>query len=73
MKPQLFGRVSLRVTPSLKGTKEQPSQLCILADQWLRIVATGKEAQAFILDLYDSDQLEFHGLQAWFIKYTQSL
>ena len=30
----------------------------------LRIVATDEEAQAFILDLYDSDQLKFHRLQA---------
>ena len=39
----------------------------------LRIVATDKEAQTFILDLYDSDQLEFHRLQAWLIQNTQTV
>ena len=39
----------------------------------LRIVATDREAQAFILDLYDSDQLEFHRLQAWLIQNTKQL
>ena len=39
----------------------------------LRIVATDREAQAFILDLYDSDQLEFHRLQAWSIQNTKPL
>ena len=37
----------------------------------LRIVATDEEATAFILDLYDSDQLEFHRLQAWLIQNTK--
>ena len=39
----------------------------------LRIVATDREAQAFILDLYDSDRLEFHRLQAWLIQNTKTL
>jgi death-on-curing protein len=39
----------------------------------IRIVATDREAQAFILDLYDSDQLEFHRLQAWLIQNTKPL
>ena len=39
----------------------------------LRIVATDEEATAFILDLYDSDQLEFHRLQAWLIQNTKPL
>ena len=39
----------------------------------LRIVATDREAQAFILDLYESDQLEFHRLQAWLIQNTKPL
>ena len=37
----------------------------------LRIVATDEEAQAFILDLYDSDQLKFHRLQASLIQNTK--
>ena len=39
----------------------------------LKIVATDREAQAFILDLYDSDRLEFHRLQAWLIQNTKPL
>lgn len=59
--------------PFVEGSKRTAfaATYVFLLINGLRIVATDEEAQTFILDLYDSDQLEFHRLQDWLIQNTQ--